>query len=673
SKMAAGVDQNFYQRRLDRTPDRDEFFNLPAEDKKLISNFRSVVKVQSDKLVQLRDENDEKDFEISKEVALRKAAEQRLQNHLTDMYKSPEVNNELRDRLPRSRKTDPMRVSFEVSQENNIDSAKHDDSKLRASTASTSTVGELTRAQLDSVDEQDSLEKSPKKKRDKGSKSRQRHDISSESESSDTETHKSSGRRHKHNLYPPGMFVPPGAQFISPPFPQPYNYYASPPLVYSAGVPVAQSTPNRPTPDQSAYYTPQGTPAATQLQYGNPLLGGLHIPNQGAQNSPGDLSASRHRSHSEPVLNGDMSNVQSTPGTGSGPGVTTKSVPDMSILTGNNQSGKLTSDQNRQITLLLQELDASKTLVRKLTDKLSETEKQLEQLQLADKLRGASTDAEIAAKAAELVDEIYRAQKKRDEAIMGRIQLANQERDEALSRLAQQENQSDDNLGFDTSASEDLDRSITSPFSKTSPGGSASKIKQDGRLLLRKISQNKHRQTDIVKEEMATVIDQRDAAITKAQRLEQEISKLQRSRSTPERSTELPALKAKLMATSQERDIALARVTKLEEELQNVRIFYSLHKSLSQEKNLRDQFNNSLENFEQQLQERDSYVMVAQKENNTLIANYKGVLQEKDQLQMELQKSHAALSVATQEKEKLERLVVVLRRKLTQTASSPSN
>ena len=35
----------------------------------------------------------------------------------------------------------------------------------------------------------------------------------------------------------------------------------------------------------------------------------------------------------------------------------------------------------------------------------------------------------------ELVEEIYRAQKVRDESMMARIKLANEERDEALSRL----------------------------------------------------------------------------------------------------------------------------------------------------------------------------------------------------------------------------------------------
>lgn len=36
---------------------------------------------------------------------------------------------------------------------------------------------------------------------------------------------------------------------------------------------------------------------------------------------------------------------------------------------------------------------------------------------------------------ADLVEKIYRAQEKRDEAVLGRLRIANEERDEALLKL----------------------------------------------------------------------------------------------------------------------------------------------------------------------------------------------------------------------------------------------
>ena len=54
-----------------------------------------------------------------------------------------------------------------------------------------------------------------------------------------------------------------------------------------------------------------------------------------------------------------------------------------------------------------------------------------------------------------------------------------------------------------------------------------------------------------------------------------------------------------------------------------VSFFCSLHKSLSQEKNLRDQFNNTLAHVEGQLHNRDQTLDVAQKQNNQLLSQLK--------------------------------------------------
>ena len=45
---------------------------------------------------------------IEYERSRRVEAEERLKHFLVDPYKSPEINSELRDRLPRSNKSDPF-------------------------------------------------------------------------------------------------------------------------------------------------------------------------------------------------------------------------------------------------------------------------------------------------------------------------------------------------------------------------------------------------------------------------------------------------------------------------------------------------------------------------------------------------------------------------------------
>lgn len=55
-------------------------------------------------LVHCRDKN------LEEEKELRKAAEDRLQRCLVDLYENKEINNELRERLPKANKTDRLDV-----------------------------------------------------------------------------------------------------------------------------------------------------------------------------------------------------------------------------------------------------------------------------------------------------------------------------------------------------------------------------------------------------------------------------------------------------------------------------------------------------------------------------------------------------------------------------------
>ncbi|XP_033107297.1 mirror-image polydactyly gene 1 protein-like, partial [Anneissia japonica] len=75
-------------------------------------------------------------------------------------------------------------------------------------------------------------------------------------------------------------------------------------------------------------------------------------------------------------------------------------------------------------------------------------------MKLMQELAEATVAAEIAAKGAAIADEIYTAQKERDEAVMGRLRLANEERDEALARCRQGEVDSSDS-GTDVNSNEE--------------------------------------------------------------------------------------------------------------------------------------------------------------------------------------------------------------------------
>ena len=56
----AATEEEFYQRRGDRAPEKEDFHRLPVEDKRLICQLRSAVDVARDKVTTLRDEVEDK-------------------------------------------------------------------------------------------------------------------------------------------------------------------------------------------------------------------------------------------------------------------------------------------------------------------------------------------------------------------------------------------------------------------------------------------------------------------------------------------------------------------------------------------------------------------------------------------------------------------------------------
>lgn len=60
SKMAAMVGGKYYHRRLDRGPEKADFYLLPEDDRRLISNLRYSMEGAREKITKLRDVLDNK-------------------------------------------------------------------------------------------------------------------------------------------------------------------------------------------------------------------------------------------------------------------------------------------------------------------------------------------------------------------------------------------------------------------------------------------------------------------------------------------------------------------------------------------------------------------------------------------------------------------------------------
>ncbi|XP_013067085.2 uncharacterized protein LOC106055396 isoform X1 [Biomphalaria glabrata] len=97
------VNKFTYKRRLDRAPDK-QFKKLQINDKVAVGSLRKALEEAKFRIIKLRDENDEKECIIDEEKMLRKAAEEKLQTILVDLYNNPEVNLELQNRLPKAKK-----------------------------------------------------------------------------------------------------------------------------------------------------------------------------------------------------------------------------------------------------------------------------------------------------------------------------------------------------------------------------------------------------------------------------------------------------------------------------------------------------------------------------------------------------------------------------------------
>lgn len=343
-----------------------------------------------------------------------------------------------------------------------------------------------------------------------------------------------------------------------------------------------------------------------------------------------------------------------------------------SQYSGHHQSPQKTNEDQLQ-----EELTVLDGLNDRLMEKLTRTESRLESVQLHKDEMSLETEAKIAARGAALVDKIYKAQKERDAAVLSRLRLANGERDEVLSRMKRLEQEQQ---GFDSGVDsvyddEDQDLSMKHLFHGIVNAETGASIDRQGDLMVaqfRKHGKSKH---VMAAEQIQALIDERDEALYKVKALEKEVDSLQREKELMRNQykfaekARIKSGQAQLMAAQNDRVESCQRIKELEEELQNVRVYYSLHRSLSQEQTLKDQFNETMDRFESKLHERDNELQLAQNSTDELVARLQAMAREKDLISAQLTE---AINSQTKEKEradKLERLVTVLRKRITSSGN----
>ncbi|XP_054953496.1 mirror-image polydactyly gene 1 protein isoform X11 [Pan paniscus] len=291
------------------------------------------------------------------------------------------------------------------------------------------------------------------------------------------------------------------------------------------------------------------------------------------------------------------------------------------------------SDKEKTIAFLLKELDILRTSNKKLQQKLAKEDKEQRKLKFKLELQEKETEAKIAEKTAALVEEVYFAQKERDEAVMSRLQLAIEERDEAIARAKHMEMSL---KVLENINPEENDMTLQELLNRINNADTGIAIQKNGAIIVDRIYKTKECKMRITAEEMSALIEERDAALSKAN----------------------------LLSMQQARETAVQQYKKLEEEIQTLRVYYSLHKSLSQEENLKDQFNYTLSTYEEALKNRENIVSITQQQNEELATQLQQALTERANMELQLQHAREASQVANEKVQKLERLVDVLRKKV---------
>eukprot|EP00074_Homo_sapiens_P097706 XP_016876508.1 mirror-image polydactyly gene 1 protein isoform X16 [Homo sapiens] len=186
-------------------------------------------------------------------------------------------------------------------------------------------------------------------------------------------------------------------------------------------------------------------------------------------------------------------------------------------------------------------------------------------------------------------------------------------------------------------------------------------IQKNGAIIVDRIYKTKECKMRITAEEMSALIEERDAALSKCKRLEQELHHVKEQNQTSANNmrhltaenNQERALKAKLLSMQQARETAVQQYKKLEEEIQTLRVYYSLHKSLSQEENLKDQFNYTLSTYEEALKNRENIVSITQQQNEELATQLQQALTERANMELQLQHAREASQVANEKVQKI--------------------
>lgn len=170
--------------------------------------------------------------------------------------------------------------------------------------------------------------------------------------------------------------------------------------------------------------------------------------------------------------------------------------------------------REKNVSFLLKELDSLRAVNNKLQLQLVHKQKEVEEHHLGEETK---TSPQLLSQA--VLQELFAAQKDRDQALMSRLRLANEERDEALLRAKHLQQST---AGMEVITPEfNMDQDVEAVLSHLAVADSALSVQQGGAVLLALLQKARQRRHDITTQEMVVLMDQRDRTAVKLNRLEQ--------------------------------------------------------------------------------------------------------------------------------------------------------
>ncbi|XP_052769222.1 uncharacterized protein LOC128209289 isoform X2 [Mya arenaria] len=558
----------------------------------MVCQRRLLTEKVKEKIDRLENEVEAREREVESERKLREAAEQQLETCYRDMYGSPTVNEELRERLPRANKSDPFKRE---------ELSETDLSSIEEQIVATDEEGAETRQSTPKMS-QDRHSKTKLKLLSKYSPKSSRRSLNFKEEhgKSSSPHHKTDMQTGLHNPSP----VPFSQSTMNPPLGGFYGnpYGANPYMPYSGGVlagnmaslgtypgamyPGMSQFPPPPTINITRPMSAPAQPPGSTIpdRTGQPLVKAESastlaadrplIDTQDSQSSSTTCASQSPNTNTTATMSpsgayyGGSSSLNTSPDSGIGasasmlgprsytlpnpqrPGIPsgTSMLPDPFMsphFSPRNTFGATSGigyEQNRHISSLLSEIDAQRMETRKLRSELADRETELETLRITLKAQELNNNPEPSElqRAAGVVEEVYGAQRRRDEAVLGRMRLANQERDEVIERLRTLEarmaansdggagpsylERPDDDLHLDMDnldSTEELSQLLTYLDSPSSG-------EMEMSAVVGRVEAVRQRQRELVNEEMQVLIEQRDIALAKCHKLEEQLLRYQK-------------------------------------------------------------------------------------------------------------------------------------------------